>query len=653
MRDRPVQLLCAALALGSALAGGMLLGPITRESDAASLRYTDDSIEGAPPIVAIGAAVGALRGIVVDYLWIRLQQMRQDGHYYDAQRLADMITKLQPRFGEVWAFHGHNLAYNLSVMTGTPEERWRLVNAGIDLVRNKGLRYNPNDLVLYKELAFWFAHKLDGVSDDAHLYYKRKFAQEWQLLLGTPPATQEDRVKWLEAIAKAPGTLEELERKNPDVAALIAQINERMKDFGAKAQFHPDKEFLLNEGRWMSLRAGSSYARLLRLHDRLRAANPQYAAMDEVLANPDNRLALAKLVAFLRKQVLLNDFNMDPAIMARYTKDYGPLDWRHPQAHALYWARLGSEIGAKRYQSEDDIYRILNDDATVIQAMQALAHSGLMSVDPFSEDNPARLHDSRWIKSIDSYFRELYQKHYNTRGAGSDRFVDFYENFMAQAIRELYRAGDTAGAQQILDNLDRLFGRGGLIPNNKYAMPLEDFVRSKTYGEYEMVPDVARTDVYAALRRGFLEGYLMDRKSVLDEAMKFSRDLTEYFKNTRYADFRTAMGDKRLADLVGSLEHSVEAVLQQLMKDTTIPLVDRLAIYNKLPEDQRAMVYDECRPQMEADYAASPLGQVMPFERAFAEPPGIEAYRARKAEEERQRKAAEDARRQGAVEQKR
>ena len=99
-----------------------------------------------------------------------------------------LITKLQPRFGEVWAFHGHNLAYNLSVMTSTPEERWRLVNAGIDLVRNKGLRYNPNDLILYKELAFWFAHKIDGVSDDAHLFYKRKFAQEWHLLLGPPPA---------------------------------------------------------------------------------------------------------------------------------------------------------------------------------------------------------------------------------------------------------------------------------------------------------------------------------------------------------------------------------------------------------------------------------------------------------------------------------
>jgi hypothetical protein len=126
VRDRPVQLLSAAAAVACIAGAGSLLPRILDASDRAQLRYTDVSVEGAPPIVAVGAAVGALRGLVVDYLWIRLQQMRELGQYYDARRLADLITKLQPRFGEVWAFHGHNLAYNLSVATSTPGERWRL-----------------------------------------------------------------------------------------------------------------------------------------------------------------------------------------------------------------------------------------------------------------------------------------------------------------------------------------------------------------------------------------------------------------------------------------------------------------------------------------------------------------------------------------------
>ncbi|NIN12107.1 MAG: hypothetical protein GTO61_12015, partial [Gemmatimonadales bacterium] len=75
------------------------------------------------------------------------------------------------RFAAVWAFHGHNMAYNISVAHNTEDERWEWVKAGINLVRNDGLRYNPNDLQLHRELAFFFIHKIEGYADDAHLYY--------------------------------------------------------------------------------------------------------------------------------------------------------------------------------------------------------------------------------------------------------------------------------------------------------------------------------------------------------------------------------------------------------------------------------------------------------------------------------------------------
>jgi len=286
--------------------------------------------------------------------------------------------------------------------------------------------------------------------------------------------------------------------------------------------------------------------------------------------------------------------------------------------------------------------------------MQALAHSGLMRVDPLSQDNPARLYDTRWIRAIDRYFRELYRKHYGTRGGGPDTFVDFYENFMAQAVRELYHAGETEEAQRILDELDELCGRGALIPNNKYVAPLDVFVRNATFGEYEMVPDVARTDVAAVLRRGFLEGYLLGRQKVLDQALAFARDLTEFFRTNRYTDFRTRMGDARLADMIGSLERSVEDVLVAIMRDPTLPLVDRLTIYNRLPEDQRAMVYDEARPQLEVDFAASPFAAGgAKFDAMYPEPPNMDAYRARQAEVERERAERLNQLREGAADRKR
>jgi hypothetical protein len=272
-----------------------------------------------------------------------------------------------------------------------------------------------------------------------------------------------------------------------------------------------------------------------------------------------------------------------------------------------------------------------------IQAMQAMNHTGLMSIDPFSNDNPTRLQDNRWIKSIEKYFLALYKKHYGTRGAGGDTFCDFHENFMSQAIRQLFRAGDYAGAQEILDHLDQLYGRGGLIPSDKYAKSLEDFVRDATYGEYEMVPDVARTDVYAALQRGFREGYLLNRRKVLDESLKFARDLTDYFQGNRYTDFVNKFGEKRMADLVGDIRRSVEDVLTALIRDNNQPLLDRLTIYNRATDEQRRMVYDAVKDQIATELKESPLGETMSLAAALPEPPEMEAYRALQAEAARVR----------------
>jgi len=631
MRDRLIQSSCVVVLILAVVGSGMMVPTMLNVAKTEQLRYTVDPVEGAPPIVALGTAIGALRGIIADYLWIKLQSRKEQGLFYEAMADADLITKLQPRFAEVWGFHGHNMAYNISVLTDTPEERWSWVNAGIDLVRNRGLRYNPNDLGLNKELAFWFAHKIDGVADDAHLYYKREFAKEWHFLLGPPPMEQGDREKWLRQIADAPDSIEELEAKYPEVKQLENRLTEELSPFDRKFSFHLDRDFLMNAGRWMSSKS-SPYAKMLGLEKRFQQNDPVYAAFDRVLGDPKMESAREKLLTFLRKKVLRDDYNMSPALMADYTRDWGPFDWRHPQSHAFYFSKLGAEQGAARYAAAEDVYKSLNNDRLTIQAMQALNHSGLMGVDPFSSDNPTRMHDNRWIKPIERYFRELYQKHYKVRGAGGDTFIDFHENFMAQAIRQLYRSGDTEGAEEILKHLDELYGRGGLIPTPKYSMSVEEFVRDNTYGEYEMVPDVARTDVYAALQRGFREGLLLGRKKVMDDALKFAKELTDYFQNNRYTDFVNKFGERRMADLVGDLRSSVENVFVLLLKDQSQPLLDRLVMYNRAGDDQKRMAYDAIKEQIAGELAGGQLAGLYQLPEVLPEPPGMEAYRVQQSE---------------------
>ena len=118
---RPLGLVLAVL---SFVGAGALLPDLEQRTEDAGLRYTDSVVEGAPPWVAVGTAIGALRGLVVDVLWIKVNLMKEEGDYFEVMALSDLITKLQPRFAAVWAYHGHNMAYNISVATHTLEERW-------------------------------------------------------------------------------------------------------------------------------------------------------------------------------------------------------------------------------------------------------------------------------------------------------------------------------------------------------------------------------------------------------------------------------------------------------------------------------------------------------------------------------------------------
>lgn len=657
MRDRMIQLVALLVMAGAVAASLQIVPRLLRGAGELGLRYTNDPIEGAPPVIAIANAIGAIRPLVADYLWIKLARMKEKGQFYEASTLASWITKLQPRFPEVWGFHGHNLAYNISVLTNTPAERWSLVNRGIDLVRNQGLRYNPNDLGLNKELAFWFAHKIEGVSDDAHLYYKREFAREWQLLLGVPPVDHDERVKWIQEIADAPTTYEELVARHPEVQTVVDRLTDGLSPFQRHFAFKLDRSLLNLYGNWVAMQQ-SPYARTLGLDATFKARDPVYSALAAIFEDPQMREPLHHLMTWLRRKVLLEDYNMDPAIMARYTREWGPFDWRHPQSHAFYWAKLGSEVGGERYQDVEDIYKALNNDRLWLQAIQGLARSGLMNYDPWSNDNPTRLNDPRWISAAVKAFRQLYEYYYDrSRGGGVDTFADFYENFMSSAVRELWRAGEEEAAREVMAELDRLFGTGGLLPNMKYRRPIEVFVKETTEGEYEYTPDTAATDVYSALRQGFIQGYLRRNPKKLEAARQFAAGVIEFFKNTHYFNFVNKFGEGRMKDLIADLDTTEERVFIALMKDPSLSLVDRLTIYNAAPEAVRRLAFDDAREQIRAELQRSPLGQDLItrmqmagrpeeeirtqmdalFARVFPEPSQMEEWRRFKVERAKQR----------------
>ena len=185
--NRLIILLCVVGVL-ACFAGSALLMPRIK-AQRIELQYTqnEDITKNLPPEYATWyIALGAFRGPMLNYMWIRLEDMKSEGKFWEMKQLSEQITRLQPRSPMVWENRAWNLAYNISVMTHTARERWFWVSSGLKLLQNEGLVHNPNSLILYKELAWIYLHKIGMFSDDFHNYYKAKLAEEWHFLLGEP-----------------------------------------------------------------------------------------------------------------------------------------------------------------------------------------------------------------------------------------------------------------------------------------------------------------------------------------------------------------------------------------------------------------------------------------------------------------------------------
>jgi len=643
--ERIVHLIAAVVIVVATTISGTLLHRIVRMSDEHVLRYTDVSVEGAPGYVAIGRAIGALRGLIVTFLWIKVDYMKSEGLFYEVMKDAEMITRLQPRFPGVWSFQGHNMAYNISVIQNSEAERWEWVQKGIRLVRNEGIRHNPNDIVLHKDLAFWIQHKIGNVADDAHLYYKTELAREWHFILGA----------WIKRIADAPESYDVVAQRNPDVQRLTDALHE-VEDIAEVEEFvfALDRSLVRAYVVHEAIEGQSRTAQLLSYAEQIEQ-NPETAAFYELARDSQYAKAWEDLLAYLRKRILIDEYNMSPQLMYEYTRDLGPLDWRHSSAHALYWARRGLQYGERRVVDEDRIYEVLNTARIFMQSMQELSRNGRIYFDPAALNRyVSRGPDPRWIDPVSEYFDILYQKYYDVRGGGADTFIDFLENFLGNEVRGAYRRGELAYARRMLDRLDARFGMGAPPPytNSKYAVPLDVFVRTQVNDAYQQQPTLAPAEVQDALYYGYRVGLGQDRPDVLDQAIRFSNQVTEFFRTNDWNNYTTRFGSARIGDLIDNLEMSTQIALTRVLIDPMIPIEERATIWSKVDEyfngpRMRQAVYDQVIGPLDAQFRQSPYSVAYESVNAlFAEPPDMEQARVRLAEEARRRAAAIEARRQ-------
>ncbi len=149
-------------------AGALLLAALCLSLPLCTRRALPPGVGLSPAPGALLAALGGSRGILAEAAWFRLNGLQREGRLAELSLLTDFIVALDPANVEAWAFMAWNLAYNVSADAATPEARWRWVRAGIELL-GRGLRANPGDPTLLRQLGWVWEHKVGGGVPDPAL----------------------------------------------------------------------------------------------------------------------------------------------------------------------------------------------------------------------------------------------------------------------------------------------------------------------------------------------------------------------------------------------------------------------------------------------------------------------------------------------------
>ena len=517
--SRLVQILAIAVTGVTLLGASALVPRIQAQREDLRLTLTAETPETVPPHVRIAtAALGSFRGLAVDILWYRATQMKRAGHYYEANQLARWITTLQPQFAQVWTFHAWNMAYNISVATQTPDERWSWVQKGIDLLREKAVEYNPNSVRIPRELSWIFYHKVGKFADDMHWHYKRRLAVKWQELLGTPAVGVEtsEALDRFRPVAEAPDRLRELLEKRPAVRPAVSRLQAMGYDLG--------EGLLRGLGRIRMLAPHT--ARLGIADDRLRRQ------VDAKLLQwwRDHESDIREpILRFLERKVLEGEYNMDPQLMLELMDRYGPLDWRHPAAHALYWGSRGTANAAEAMNKKE--IDALNTYRQNIHSLQMLTRWGRISLDPMT-GRIDMMPDPRFFPAYEKAVRiaedALVSEGFEANARQS--YEAGHENLLKQATLYSYLYGEPDQARAYYEKIRRLYGQDPSDRHmGRYREPLEEFVLKLLRRDVDRMEQASQF-VDAMLRRAFAKGLANARPGVFNRFVDLARRIHERFQ---------------------------------------------------------------------------------------------------------------------------
>jgi hypothetical protein len=172
--------------------------------------------------------------------------------------------------------------------------------------------------------------------------------------------------------------------------------------------------------------------------------------------------------------VLLREkYKIDPVFAEKLNAQYGPLDWRLPEAHAIYWGALGLEKAKENPDKvkADDLITVRRN---IYQSMIQAFYHGRFIANPFNKSY-ALGPDLGLIPKVNDAYETMMREDEKNR----DHIASAHRNFLRSAVYFLYEENRVADAAKWFRYLGGNYPDKPIIDSDPNSFP-----RNVTLDEY-------------------------------------------------------------------------------------------------------------------------------------------------------------------------
>ena len=273
-----------------------------------------------------------------------------------------------------------------------------------------------------------------------------------------------------------------------------------------------------------------------------------------------------------RARILRERYKLDPQFMQQVDLKYGPLEWRLPESHAIYWAAMGLE------KAKENPTKIKPDDLITLrreiyQSMQLSFQRGHLVNNPLAKIELGPNLDI--IPKVSAAYEEATRDDVNSR----DNIEKAHRNFLRDAVYFLYAHNRVADANAWFKYLGSKYPDKPILDKVRNSFP--STLTVDEYAVQRVQEDVGETspDRVTAILEGMLANAYTSLTVGEDERAAGFKLLAEKVRTTYESKTKTR-GEAIALPTIDAIQH--EVLNRMLDPENGMPPVLRATLRTKL-----------------------------------------------------------------------